>query len=70
MVRVCLSMLLPLVLLQACAIGQAPGPANPQLQASDAPASDASKKESALDCARKNSVLDAWTCATSGSTSP
>lgn len=65
MVRVCLSMLLPLVLLQACAIGQASGPANPQLQASDA-----SKKESALDCARKNSVLDAWTCATSGSTSP
>ncbi len=60
MVRVSFSMLLPLILLSACAGGQAQDPAGPQEQL-NAPAPPA--KENAIDCMNKSSLLAVWGCA-------
>jgi hypothetical protein len=65
MVRVSFSMLLPLMLLSACAAEQAQSPAAPQLQVAGPPA-----KESLLDCAYKTSVVNAWSCASKSVPSP
>ncbi len=65
MVRVWFSMLLPLMLLSACAANQAQAPASPPVQlANPAP------KESLFDCAYKTSVIDAWSCAAKNNSSP
>jgi hypothetical protein len=58
MVRVCVSLLFPLLLLQGCAIGLASIPADPPVEAGTSQA-----KEASSDCARKNNVIDALTCA-------
>jgi len=58
MVRVFFSMLLPLVLLSACASEQAQAPANPPAQLASPP-----QKESLIDCAYKTSLIEAWSCA-------
>jgi len=60
MVRVCFFTLLPLILLSACAAGQAQAPARPQDQL-NAPAPAA--RESALDCMNKSSLVALWSCA-------
>ncbi len=64
MVRVCFSLLLPLLLL-GCATEQAQAPVNQPVQVNSAPAT-----EPLSDCGRKNSVVDAWACATKDKTSP
>jgi hypothetical protein len=56
MVRVCVLLLLPLAFLPGCTTGQAQAPVNPPAQANP-PA-----KDDFADCAKKNSVIDAWTC--------
>jgi hypothetical protein len=58
MVRVCVSLLFPLLLLQGCATNQAQTPAGSTAEISAPPA-----KENLSDCARKNSVVDAFACA-------
>jgi len=65
MVRVSFSMMLPLMLLSACAAEQAQSPATPPLQVANPP-----PKESLLDCAYKASVIDAWSCVSKNPTSP
>ena len=61
MVRVCVSLLFPLAFLPGCATEQAQAPASPSAQVNPQPQPPA--KETFSDCARKNSVVDAWTCA-------
>ena len=66
MVRVSSSLALPLILLAACATGQAQTPVAPPTQVNLPPA----QQESLSDCARKSSVAGAWSCIVSGKTSP
>ena len=65
MVRVCFLMWLLLILLSACAAEQAQAPAAAQPLLNDAAkqANDPAKKESVLDCAREQSLMGAWACA-------
>ncbi len=65
MVRVFFLTLLPLVSLCACAAEQAQAPANPPVQLANPP-----PKESLLDCGRKTSVIEAWSCASKNAVSP
>ncbi len=65
MVRVCFSILLPLMLLSGCATDQAQTNAVPPVQVASPPS-----KEGLLGCAYKTSVVDAWSCASENASSP
>jgi hypothetical protein len=57
MVRVCVLLLFPLAFLPGCTTGLAQAPINSPERASPPPAN-----EGFADCAKKNSVIDAWSC--------
>ena len=71
MLRVCFLVLLPLLLLAACAAEQAQAPAGPQMKVNGpAPAENTAAKESLSDCMHKPSLVAMWACASQGTPSP
>jgi hypothetical protein len=65
MVRVCVLLLFSFAFLPGCTTGQAQAPVNPPAQANPPPA-----KDGFADCAKKNSIIDAWTCISNDQATP